>query len=227
MPNTIAQSPAVATFDNATSANKSFTSACTPGSLLVAVVTIDVNVASTPTVTVSDPTNGSWTEDKTITNTNGAPNGGVHIFSFPNNAASTALTVTASFTQNGYGELKIYEITGAATSNVVDTSNSKNNSTDPSLSVTTNTDNCTIIAACVAYSAADLAGDSGYTLNYGPTLRFTFYHAAEIDADVGSAGLKSINWNNATVSANSYLANAMVAYKTAPTVTTLAVSAYN
>lgn len=200
MSNVIAQNPTSATYSGATSVNKTFASACTNPSLIVAALTLDN--ATDPTavsITISDGVNaGNYADDATVSRAGGS-NGKVSIRSIQNTATS-ALTVTATLgaTING-GVLKTYEVTGAAISSVVGAANTgTGGSTSMSVTLSTVPANSTIVAVAFAYPNATLSVDSGFTQAYAAYNAWTGYSYAEHDEDSGVAGNFTLTMNNGT-----------------------------
>lgn len=118
------------------SATLTFTSSNTPGSLLIAVARIG-NFNESPVI--SDPTNGTWpTADVFINDSvNSRSN---YIFSFPNNAASSALTVTITINNAQTIRWAIYEFTGLAATTPLDkTASAQDTSTTPDSGATATT----------------------------------------------------------------------------------------
>lgn len=188
-----------------------YSSACSSGTTLVITVIIDGSDGMA--VTISDPTNGTWTQDKDASATFGANHERIIIASIHNNATS-ALVVSVFTASATTVYTTIYEITGPPSSSFVDVSGSVNANTNPTISLSA-ADNDTIIAGMVAYPVISSA-DTSYTLNYnngGSTLNSGFYGATESIADAGSAGTKTVNWNSYTAADASYLVNVAVAYK--------------
>ena len=181
---TIIQNPAVATFSGASSVNKTYGSACTNGSLLVAMATQEVDAG---TFTISDPTNGTWANDKTqASGAGGNPSTGT-VRSIQN-TATTALTVTCTVGTSGYGTLSIFEETGMATSTPVDvTGGAGGAATTATMSMTTGTANCTVYSCGAGYGSAS-PPDTNYTTHFGPTGLSNAYHQGEYRQDAGAAG---------------------------------------
>lgn len=208
MANTIAQNRAVGYSGLATSYGLAFAGACTNPSLLVAMVGSDNDI--TPVITgVSDPTNGAFTQDAAA----GATSAGRAEIWSRQNTATTALTVTAASNVNTNFVMKLYEVTGAATSSAKDVSGSQSTNSAPSIALVTTTNNCSIFAFNGGYPTMGAVNDSGYTRDFGPTAFGNDYWVGERLADVGAAGTNTLTMGYA--SSRSYQAFAAVAYKTA------------
>lgn len=107
-------SSSTATGVAASSVNKSYTLACTPGSLLYAVVFWQ---SGTETCTVADPTNGNWTAiGSPVIGSGGLAGFSSQAFYFSGNMGITALSVTATFTGSvAASGIAIHEYAGVNT----------------------------------------------------------------------------------------------------------------
>jgi hypothetical protein len=117
------------------------------------------------TMTVADPTNGTWNSIVTRYWANVGYNVGLFWVA---NTASTALTVTATFGASAsFGTIEIAEFSGVATASPIDVNTAGNNlsaTTTPSdVSMTTTLANDLVISAIGSDGAAVSAG-SGFTL---------------------------------------------------------------
>lgn len=212
MSNTLAQAVVAVSYSNKTTVAATFGSSCTSGSRIAAAFTSE-RVGDTPTC--ADPTNGSYTLDTSgSATTSGSGQGTAAIFSVANTATS-ALTVTATPGGATYGGLSIFEITSAGGTPTLDVAASNVNSTSSNAtwsdSVTTTAANDTIISAFV-HNGTVSTGDTGYTLDLNTATLFFSGHASEHNIDVGTAGLKTINYGS--VSTNRW-SMAMAAYSPA------------
>jgi hypothetical protein len=173
---------------SAGSVNKAYGSSCTNGSLLVAVVTTETGSVTISSVT--DPTNGSWTERAWVSNgASAAGMGGIGIYTRAN-AATTALTVTATLSASTHGYLKIYEITGQAASPIGATVEEFGIDIAPEAHTATlakEQANSTVIVGGVYYPGTATA-DSGFTLGFGPSAQNNSYNWGEHREDAGASG---------------------------------------
>lgn len=210
MSNTLAQNPAAVSFSGVATVSVTFASPCTPGSLIVASVTQEGAGTFTD---MSDPTNGTYGAADISVVTGGAGNGeGRSSCYSKQNTASTAVTVTATLAGNSSGFLKCYELTGQATSAQVDTTGSgSGTSTQHTLSLTTGTANCTVIAIGTHYPSG-AAADASYTGAFTETGLNTSYHFGEYRVDAGAAGAITLTEGLGSEQGWSFVA---VAYKTA------------
>lgn len=191
--NTLAQVPTAATGSNVTSISKSFASACTNGSLIVAAVTGEKPTTAT-THTVSDNANaGNYTQDVIAGNTNSTVGQGRASVNSKANTSTSAVQVTVTFNAATYGKLQIYELTNAGGTPAFDSSGQQTSNTGVAagLSITTIAANCTVIAPTVHYPSGATA-DTGYTNRSAETALFNSYHQVEDDIDVGAAGAKTL-----------------------------------
>lgn len=119
----------------------SFPGACTNPSFLVCLL---MWTSGTATATVADPTNGAWVPiGPPVVGVGGMAGTSQQIFYLPHNRATSALTVTATFTASVVANIAIHEYTGAADYAPVGHSYSTPNSATPtsgSLTPTTSSD---------------------------------------------------------------------------------------
>lgn len=163
-------------------------------SLLVAVVTYE---SKTGSLSVSDPTNGTWTQDVTNNGGNGAGEGKCEIWSVQN-TGTAGLTVTLTIGTASYGYFQIYEVTGAATSSALDSTQSgadEASNSDNSISHTTLSDNCALFH-CGTFYGGTASADSGYTEGWTNTALNNAYHYGEYIADAGAAGAKTLTFTD-------------------------------
>ncbi len=214
MSNVIAQHPAPVSISS-TSANKTFAGSCTPGSLLIAVVTTENS--DNPTLSVSDPTNGTWTQDLE-SHQNNVSFKKCAIFS-KQNTASSALTVTVALGASSLGFMQIYECAGLASTSALDTTGVHDippGGAAPSVTITAAANSLIVAGICQYQATSAPTNDSGYTLDLATTAAFGNYHTIESIADAGGAGSKTLNWGGAGVSVNPSSGTFVVAaYKTA------------
>jgi hypothetical protein len=149
-------------FIGGTSLGATFPGACTPGSLLVGFVSW--GIVST-TLSVSDPTNGSWTAINTNTHANIPSKIGLFYLL---NTASTALTVTgASSASASFGNVIWCEFSGNAASSPLDAQSTgalvNTGLTITDASFTTGTDGDLVVSAIGNETAALTAG-SGFVI---------------------------------------------------------------
>lgn len=161
---TLQQAPISNSGTAGTTVTKTFVSSCTVGSTLIAVVWVNGDAAGT--ATCDDPTNGSWTAVLGPIRQASLSNTAAYVFVLNNNAASTALTVTA--TQNSSGKqkiLEIWEVTGLSTSAFDVGGSATGNSTNPAATTTgvTAAINEFFLAVYSCSAVAGYAVPSGYT----------------------------------------------------------------
>jgi hypothetical protein len=117
----------------------------------------------------------------------------VHLFYLSNVPVTASETVRATWSAplTGSGSLRVIEIIGGDTSNMLDAHNSATgNSAGPaSTSVTTNTNNAAIFAIA-ASAAGELTQDSGYTVI--TILNPDRWAQGEYNLDVSTAGAKTV-----------------------------------
>lgn len=208
--NVIAQTPTAVSYSSAATVAATFGSTMTNPSLIVLLLTQDFG-GSTPTC--SDNKNaGNYTIDSSLTNSITAT-GGVYIAS-KQNTQTAAATVTCTFTSSN-GFLRVFEVTGAATSSALDVQNTAFSTKGvASLSVTTTQSNDSIFGVLVS-TYAGVPPDAGYTTAFGSTAVFTYFHMGESRANAGSAGGNTITMNDAFDVNGPAFMFAMAAYKTA------------
>ena len=206
--NTVAQNTTVCTYANTTTASCTFGSTMTNPSLIVVILTEDT-VGSTPTI--SDNKNaGNYALDSNI-HTGATQTGGVIIAS-KQNTQTAAATITATFTSS-YGRLKIFEITGAATSSAFDVQNTAAATASPvSIAITTSQADDSVFAGVVSIPNTSTAADSGYSSAYTSVAVQNLYHYAEYRADAGAAGAITLTTGQ---SGNRSWMMAVASYKTA------------
>lgn len=188
---------------------------CTNGTYIIACLTME---NSTTTATCSDTANGSYTPDGY--SENGSPahpssKGRVYIFRVANTSTGTP-TVTCTLSGNNYGQLQLYEVSGLATSSVVDVVSELSfasgwySPASTPLSITTSAAN----DAVFAFLCGDTTGtaDTGYTQAYAAVGQFNAYSFGEADNDVGAAGAQSIAFGIADFNAHAFAA-VLIAYK--------------
>lgn len=219
MANTIRQNPTSVSFSGVATVSSTFVGACANPSLIVAEIT-----GSTPpyySATFNDGVNaGNYSSDL---NGSGLPQGtgtGWVSIGSKQNTSATALTVTATISASTEGWLKVYEIAGAARSNALDSSafsgECTNGSSTCATSITTLTDNCTIIAAGVVHAGGNEAADPGFTLTHGAAASepgYGGYSFGEYKANVGSKGTRTLKAGQTSSTLSGY-ALGIVAYKT-------------
>ena len=197
MANTLLQNPAVATFASAVSSfTATFGSPCTPGSLIIAAVTGENRVS---TFTVADGANaGNYAADVFVATASGVTGCGIAGISSMQNTSSNALTVTVTISGGAsIGTLKIYEISGQATSSVLDSSGTQQwngAQTVKTVPITTLTAHTTIIAANYDYPGG--AGvDTGFTSAFTEFGGTNGYHWGEYFIDSGAANTYALEFN--------------------------------
>jgi len=192
MSGTIVQNPTTATFAGSTTVTKSFASGCTNGSLLIAMASQELDAG---TFTISDPTNGTYANDKTQASGAGSNPTTVTVRSIQNTATS-ALTITCVVGTSGYGTLSIFEETGMATSSVVDvTAGGGGAATSASINATTTTANTSIYCIGAGYPQMT-PPDTSYTTQFGPTGINNAYHGGEYRQDAGATGSVTLTMNS-------------------------------
>jgi len=198
--NTYAQAtPAVALASGGvTSVSKTFPSACTNGSKIVAAVGSEAEVT---THTVSDNVNaGNYIEDI------GPKSTGVHSVASlhsKTNGSTSAAQVTATFdAATQHCTIQLYEITNAGGTPVFDSSAFNVSFGAMSVSLTTVAANCSVFSSFAGYPGPLSTNvDTGFTQDH-VTAGFWVYKAAESNIDVGAAGSNTYTWNGYTTAAN-------------------------
>jgi len=210
VPNVLAQNTTFVTYSGALSVSATFASALTNPSLIIAAATQE---NPTGTFSIADNANaGTYTKDQEIGASNTAENGRV-VIARKQNTATSAATVTCTLGANSVGVLKIYELTGADTTNAYDSgaANGTDN-TAHSITFTTVAANCSVISISFHYPAGAVV-DAGYTAAFAEHTGSFGYHFGEHDVDVGAAG--SITLTNGISASRDYFAFAAAAYKPA------------
>jgi len=189
--NTLAQNPTYATAAPGTSVNKTFGSSCTSGSRIVAILETEADITG---LSISDGTNGAYAQDE-----HGNSGTGKHSYIFSvANTASSAVTVTASWTGSAYALLKIYEVTNAGGTPTLDAHNNGGGyDTTMTVSITTTAANATVFAGASFYPNS-VSADTNYTMDTGPLALDTAYHAVERRTDAGAAGGITLTMNEGT-----------------------------
>ena len=185
---TILQSVAMTTYGSGTTATRTFASACTPGSRIVAIATQE-NQAGT--FTISDPTNGTYADDSTGAGGTGVSGSGAATIRSVANTASTALTVTLTLGTATYGTFTVYELSDA----VFDAG-----TTGLGGVATAFTGSLTAVASAFGFAIGTLypAGasvDTSYTAAFAETGIANAYHFGEYNSNLGSAGTKTVTFN--------------------------------
>lgn len=187
---TILQSVAMVVISG-TTATRTFPSACTPGSRIVARATQENH---TGTFVISDPTNGVYGVDSAGANAV-AGNGTAATIRSVENTASTALTVTVTLGASGNGTFIVDEIS-ASVPDAASAGLGGVGSPTPTAhtgSITTTADNAAVFSIGGHYPSGAVV-DSGYTASFAETGISIGYHFGEHDADVGAAGVKTITY---------------------------------
>lgn len=187
---TIIQSVAMVVISG-TTATRTFASACTPGSRIVAMATQENH---TGTFTISDPTNGAYAVDSDGANAV-AGNGTAATVRSVANTASTALTVTVTLGTSGDGVFVIYEITDS-TLDAASSGLGGVGSPTPTAhtgSITTSAANASVFSIGGHYPSG-AAVDSGFTSAFAETGTSISYHWGEYDEDAGAAGVKTLTY---------------------------------
>lgn len=211
---TFLQAPSGAGNSGTGNLTATYASSCTSGSLLVAAVAI---FSSSATVSVSDGTNGSWTQAGSYA-TNGSNR--VGLFYFPNNAGTTALTVTVNKGGTSlFAGLCIAEYSGCATSNPVD-GTSTNTGTGTAVttgSVAVNAAGELVVAAACQGSHNDsMTAGTGFTLRASQTDGANFMGCyLEDDGGPQNSGASSATDAGMTLSQSESWASIGVSFKTA------------
>lgn len=216
MANTLLQSVVRNTFGSGTSGTATFGSACTPGSLIVVEVSIELYSAS---ITVSDGVNsGNYAADA-VYDAGGAGTGSgkAGIYSMQNTSGS-ALTITVTTGAATYGAITIYEIGGAASSSALDSQSGGGNINPPgngtnTATITRTTANCSVFAVGPHYGAG-AAADSGFTAPFSEVGINAAYHFGEYQLDAGATGNTTVTFGFAAGSRDGW-SLALAAYKTA------------
>jgi hypothetical protein len=124
----------------------------------------------------------------------GSPTNKRQIFYYPNLTAGGTRIVTVSFTVSSYAVAGIMEYQGQDAAMVAEDGTNTGNSsnTQPSISLTTATDNALIVASCSAASVDPTAG-AGYLIWGGRTNNQNF-EEDEDNVDAGAAGSKTVSF---------------------------------
>lgn len=222
MSNTIAQNTTAVSFSGASSVNATFGSTMANPSLVVAAVTQEDT--SSPSCSVADNKNaGNYAQDVLRTQSSaGAIGSGTASIHSQQNTQTAAATVTATLAHSTTGFLKIFELTGAATSSALDTTGSGGDgsgATAPTVSISTGSANCSVFAAMTEYNNTGITNDTNYTTSFGPTAQTNSYHYGEHRADAGAAGGITLNFGSPAAKFQWNVVAA--AYKTIASVPTL------
>lgn len=210
MANVLAQNPTMVSYGGASTVSATFGSALTNPSLIIAAATQE-NQAGT--FTISDNANaGNYADDVTIAASNPGEHGKSTIRRKQSTATSAA-TVTCTLGANSTGTLKIYELTGADTTNALDsTASDGTDSGAHSITITTNAANCTIISAGTHYPGTATA-DANFTAAFTEHGGSFAYHFGEYRVDAGAAGSTVIDYEIPT--SRDYHSMVAAAYKPA------------
>lgn len=141
----------------------------------------------------------SGESDLTILTSSTANGGGrIAIAYLANNVNGGDKTVTATFSGSVTGKaISVNEFYGGDTTSLLDAQTTATGSTaNPSLSLTTTTDNALIVSAVTAPSGSPTAG-TDYTLISGTSL-WGIAWKCEYDLDASTAGSKTVNFVNAS-----------------------------
>lgn len=216
MAQTLLQAAQRSTWGSGTSGTRAFASACTPGSLIVVLVSIELY---STTITVSDGVNsGNYTADAVYDSGGaGTGSGKSGIYSMQNTSSST-LTITVTLGTASYGAVTIFEIGGAASSSALDTQSGGGAINPPgsgtnTATITRTTDNCSVFAVGPHYGAGAVA-DSGFTAPFAEVGINSAYHFGEYLLDAGAAGSTTTTFGFAAGSRDGW-SLALAAYKLA------------
>jgi len=112
-------------------------------------------------------------------------------------ASGGSKTITATFSTSTAAYMFVREFAGGDPSDFLDASNTGSaTSTNPSISLTTTTDNCLIVGVETNTTGNPSPG-SGYT-DFGVSNGWSVFFEGEYDLDAGSAGAKTVDWSNAS-----------------------------
>lgn len=189
-------------FTGSTTRAATFPGACTPGNVLVGMCSIGANT----TLSMADPTNGTWNSITTRYWANVGYNIGVFWVA---NTASTALTVTATFGASAsFGTIVIGEFSGVTTVSPVDVfSTGSNNaaSTTPSDAAMTTTVAGDLILGVMGSDGAAVSAGAGYALvaaaNNGTSTTALEYRVQPAAGSSSSAWSLASSVQSVTVSA--------------------------
>ncbi len=170
-----------------TSQSLTFGSACVAGSVIIALVTSE-NGGFTG---CSDPANGAYTNP-------GSTHGTAAAF-YKENASTSALTVTATFSAAvSGGTISLFEITGDAGTPEFDAGDKLALEDPPpnanrTLTMTTTVSGAAGFACAAAYPNEYIANpDPGWTALINGAFGVNQYHDSEYRADLGAAGAKTV-----------------------------------
>lgn len=203
---TLKQAKVTGTFSGAGPHTLSFGSACTSGTRIVAMVTLESAAAPT---SVADGTNGSYTQDGSGLSSYWSS--GARIYSIANTGTS-ALTVTLTLPGSNVGTLTIFELDACGAADVA--VGVEGSDFNLSVTATTTEDNCAMFvcgAVTVNVVSSVDSEDGGYTAAFTSALGSGKYHIGEYNLNVGSAAAKTMNFDLGAVRNGSWVA---VAYKT-------------
>jgi hypothetical protein len=171
-----------------TSQTVTFSNACTPGSVIVVLVTSEGAAISG----CSDPTNGAYTSP--------SGTGGVAATFYQANTSSSPLTITVTFSGSATaGIITLFEITSSAGTPVLDAhaeipfQNDAPPNPNRSLTLTTTVSGAAGFACATAYPDAYIANpDSGWTAFVSGAAGSQRFHDSEYRANLGAAGAKTV-----------------------------------
>lgn len=193
--NTYAQVPASIALSGVTSISRTFSSPCTIGSIIAAVVMGENQFL---TYDVSD--NGGNTYAKRV-ELNNSSHAAVSI-SDTTNASTSTVQVTCTLNASGtpFAEnaaMQIYEITNAGGSPVFDAVGSQSGNTSTSFNVVTTAANDTILS-CISDQSSDPGStvDSGYTSRSVTQVGAFALMRVEDNIDVGAAATKTLTYGS-------------------------------
>lgn len=106
-------------------------------------------------------------------------------------------TITAAFSSSVAAAIMVREFAGGDAADFLDANNTgSGTSTNPSISLTTGSDNCLIVAA-ESNQVGNPSPGSGYT-DFGVSNGWSTFFEGQYDLDAGSAGSKTVDWANAS-----------------------------
>lgn len=193
--NTYAQVPASVNGAGVTSISRTFSSACTSGTVIAAAC---ITESGSVTLDVTDNGGNTYTSRLLVDNASHCVVG----ISDTTNTSTAAVQVTLTFKFGGSpascnGAMQVYEITNAGGSPAYDANGSQAANAAVSFNVVTTAANDTIIS-CIA----DQGSDPGSTVDTGYTSRsvtqggaFSFMRV-EDNIDVGAAGTKTLTYGS-------------------------------
>lgn len=187
-----------------------FSGAMTNPSLIVVLIAYESDTATISSVT--DDRSNSYSA--AVSHAYGySANHATSAIYYAQNTQTSAATVTVTLSSSTeHGRVWAYEVTGRATSSVVDATGTCSMGDTPlSIEVTTTQANSAMFSIGSGYSSAGITNDTGYTAASGSPFNYwNQYQFAEYDEDVDAAGTKTLTYG---ASANKQGAAVAAAFK--------------